>query len=55
MNPIHYKGKRVIKSYGKQTSFIIAEIDFDQNPMSKFSKFGKEMTYVSYYKTCYQI
>ena len=48
-----YIGKRVMKKYGDQRTFLIDDIDTSKNPMTKFDKNGKMITYVDYFKQYY--
>ena len=50
----YYNGKRVMKSYGDQRTYIIDEIVTSMSPMSKFQKKEENITYVEYFKRFYQ-
>lgn len=50
-----YIGKRVMKKYGDQRTFLIDDIDTSKNPMTKFDKNGKMITYFDYFKQCYEL
>jgi hypothetical protein len=50
-----YIGKRVMKKYGDQRTFVIDDIDTSKSPMTKFDRNGKMLTYVDYFKENYQL
>jgi hypothetical protein len=54
-NPKFYVGQRIIKNYGNNLTFVIDEIDFEQNPLTKFNCNGKLINYVQYMRQNYQI
>ena len=50
-----YVGKRVMKNYGDQRTFLIEEIKLDMCPATKFQRNEETMTYVQYFKKFYQL
>jgi aubergine-like protein len=54
---MNYKDNSVLMKYGNMKIYRIEEIDFKQNPQSKFFniKEGKDVTYIDYYKTRYGV
>ena len=51
----YYVGKRVIKRYGDQKTYLIDKIDTSLTPMTKFEKDSVKITYVDYFRTNYQL
>ncbi len=51
----YYVGKRVIKRYGDQKTYLIDKIDTSLTPMTKFEKDSVKITYVDYFRKNYQL
>ena len=44
-----------MKRYGNNSSFIIDDIEFEMNPLTKFNCNGKMVSYAEYMSQNYQI